>query len=237
MAPVSFQLVMRSGPNPGKVFPLSKSEIFIGRDINNEIVISDAEISRKHARLMLQGGGYVLEDLGSTNGCFVNGQRLMGPHQMRPGELMMLGENVGLSYEAVAVDPNATVIGSALAGPTPFVQPREAPPPANQPYAPPATQVESFAEPSEFEQPVIPQVEAPYQASAPQSSAKKWILAGCGCLVVLLCLAVVVGIILIYYQQTNPSAQVIESLICLGPLKPITNAILSALGTSYYCPP
>jgi pSer/pThr/pTyr-binding forkhead associated (FHA) protein len=231
MAPVSFQLVMRSGPNPGKVFQLNKSEIYIGRDINNDIVISDAEISRKHARLMLQGGGYVLEDLGSTNGSFVNGQRLMGPHQMHPGELMMLGENVGLSYEAVAADPNATVVSSAQVGPTPFVQPREAQASANQPYGTPATQVESFAEPSEFEQPGMPQVEAPYPAQPAQSGAKKWLLAGCGCLVVLFCL-VVVGIPLIYLV----APQAFEGVICAGPLKSITNAILSILGTAYYCP-
>ena len=78
-------LIMRTGPNPGKSFELTKNELYIGRDINNDIVINDSEISRKHARLILQAGGYVLEDLGSTNGSFVNGQRLMGPHVLRPG--------------------------------------------------------------------------------------------------------------------------------------------------------
>ena len=52
MASQSFQLVMRTGPNPGKVFELTKGEVYIGRDINNDIVVNDAEISRKHARLI-----------------------------------------------------------------------------------------------------------------------------------------------------------------------------------------
>jgi pSer/pThr/pTyr-binding forkhead associated (FHA) protein len=97
-----FQLVMRSGPNPGKTFELSEGEATIGRDITNAIVINDAEVSRRHARLSPQAGGYVLEDLGSTNGTFVNGQRLMGPHLLRPGELVLLGENVSLAYEQIA---------------------------------------------------------------------------------------------------------------------------------------
>lgn len=77
MAPQTIQLVMRTGPTPGKAFPLSKSEIVIGRDATCDIVINDAEISRRHAKMTMQETGYVLEDLGSTNGTFVDGQRLM----------------------------------------------------------------------------------------------------------------------------------------------------------------
>jgi pSer/pThr/pTyr-binding forkhead associated (FHA) protein len=76
---------MRTGPTPGQVFELSANEMTLGREPGNEITINDAEISRKHARLSLQAGTYMLEDLGSTNGTFVNGQRLMGPHALRAG--------------------------------------------------------------------------------------------------------------------------------------------------------
>jgi pSer/pThr/pTyr-binding forkhead associated (FHA) protein len=68
------QLVTRTGPNPGKTFSLNKPEMYIGRDISNDIVINDAEVSRKHVRLTVQGERYVIEDLGSTNGTFINGQ-------------------------------------------------------------------------------------------------------------------------------------------------------------------
>ena len=74
-----FQFVMRSGPTPGVIFPLEGDQILIGRDASNGVAINDAEISRKHSRISFQGGKYVLEDLGSTNGTFVNGQRLAGP--------------------------------------------------------------------------------------------------------------------------------------------------------------
>ena len=40
----SFQIVLRSGPTPGKTFPLVKSEIFIGRDLSNDVVINDPSV-------------------------------------------------------------------------------------------------------------------------------------------------------------------------------------------------
>jgi pSer/pThr/pTyr-binding forkhead associated (FHA) protein len=103
-----FQLVMRSGPTPGKVYELLQEDLTIGRDISNAIVINDPEISRRHSRLSAQAGSYVIEDLGSTNGTFVNGQRLMGPHMLRPGEVVMLGEHIGFAFETT-YDPNATL--------------------------------------------------------------------------------------------------------------------------------
>ena len=85
MTSQTFQLVMRAGPNPGKAFSLSQSEIVIGRDVSADLTINTAEISRKHARLRLDAGVYIIEDLGSTNGTFVNGQRLTVPVALRSG--------------------------------------------------------------------------------------------------------------------------------------------------------
>ena len=97
----SFRLVMQTGPTPGREIPLQKSELFIGRDLTNDIVINDAEVSRRHARLFLQGTSYMLEDFGSTNGSFINGQRLVSPTAIRPGEIITLGERINLVYEAL----------------------------------------------------------------------------------------------------------------------------------------
>lgn len=107
-----FQFVMRSGPTPGVVFPLEGDQIHLGRDAANGVAINDAEISRKHSRLSFQGGKYVLEDLGSTNGTFVNGQRLAGPVVLKPGDVVSLGEHIVLMYDAINMDPGATVVVS-----------------------------------------------------------------------------------------------------------------------------
>lgn len=104
-----FQFVMRSGPTPGETFPLEGDQLIIGRDPANSITINDAEISRKHSRLSFQGGKYVLEDLGSTNGTFVNGQRLAGPVVLKPGDVVSLGEQIVLMYDVISMDPGATI--------------------------------------------------------------------------------------------------------------------------------
>ena len=90
-----FQLIMRSGPTPGASFILEGDQLTVGRDATNEIVINDAEISRRHARLTFQGGKYVLEDLGSTNGTFVNrGPRLLpgNKHPLKHGDEIIVGK-------------------------------------------------------------------------------------------------------------------------------------------------
>jgi FHA domain-containing protein len=117
-----FQLIMRSGPTPGASFILEGDQLTVGRDATNEIVINDAEISRRHARLTFQGGKYVLEDLGSTNGTFVNGQRLAGPRVLKAGEVVQFGEQIMLVFEATTIDAGATVVSPRAASVVPSVQ-------------------------------------------------------------------------------------------------------------------
>jgi pSer/pThr/pTyr-binding forkhead associated (FHA) protein len=106
-----YRLMMRSGPTVGRNYPLEGEELSIGRDTSNKISINDAEVSRKHARLLWQGEGYLLEDFGSTNGTFVNGQRLSGSTMLKVGDLVALGENVALLYES-DYDPDATLLST-----------------------------------------------------------------------------------------------------------------------------
>jgi pSer/pThr/pTyr-binding forkhead associated (FHA) protein len=191
MSSFPYQLVMRAGPTPGKVYSLQKSELLIGRDPSNDIAIADAEVSRKHARLILQAGSFVLEDLGSTNGTFVNGQRLLGPHVLRAGEVILLGENVSLVFEAV-YDENATLVA-----------PVSSPPSYEQPYPP-----------SPRPAPVYTMPEARDLAGdeyreeeQPKKKVNVWIFAGCGCLLIILCL--LVG--LIAFDALN--------MWCMGPFR------------------
>ncbi|MGZ9223568.1 MAG: FHA domain-containing protein, partial [Anaerolineales bacterium] len=130
-----FQLIMRSGPTPGAAFTLEGDQITVGRDSTNEIVINDAEISRRHARLTFQGGKYVLEDLGSTNGTFVNGQRLAGPRVLKAGEVVSFGEQIVLVFEAANIDAGATIISPRAAAVPAASRPVMAPPPPPADYA------------------------------------------------------------------------------------------------------
>lgn len=127
-----YQLVMHAGPTPGKTFPLEADVITIGREPGNTIVINDAEVSRKHSQLTLQGGKYVLTDIGSTNGTFVNGQRITGSHVLVPGEVISLGEQINLLFESLAqIDPNATMLSSSAR--LAVARKPSAPPPAPAP--------------------------------------------------------------------------------------------------------
>ncbi len=130
-----YQLIMRSGPTPGAAFTLEGDQITIGRDSTNEITINDAEISRRHARLTFQGGKYVLEDLGSTNGTFVNGQRLAGPRVLKAGEVVSFGEQIILVFEVMNFNPDATVVSPRAAAVPSASRPVAPPPPPPAEYA------------------------------------------------------------------------------------------------------
>jgi hypothetical protein len=132
--------------------------------VTNDVVIGDAEVSRQHARVTRTPGGYVLEDLGSTNGTFVNGERLTTPRVLNPGDLIALGETVTLTFDAVAPEAAATVASSVAESPETA---REAP----QPQAPP------------------PQPQVAAQPASPPAEKKRrspWLLAGIGCFVLIL---------------------------------------------------
>jgi hypothetical protein len=135
----SFRLVVRRGPQPNQTYDLNKDIVTLGRDITNDITINDPEVSRHHMRLTRGAGGFTVEDLGSTNGTFVNGQRLTGARPLRNGDMIGLGETVTLAYEA-------TVAGGAQSGyeeppmaasTAPNTPAPSAAPPQQQPYAPP----------------------------------------------------------------------------------------------------
>jgi pSer/pThr/pTyr-binding forkhead associated (FHA) protein len=136
-----YQLVVKTGPAPGKTFALSKNELTIGRDANNEITINDAEISRHHSKLVLTGDGYAIEDMGSTNGTYIDEKRISAQTMLKVGNVVRLGDNVQLIYEYAGLDPDATIASSGKASATPMPAaptpaPAAAPPPAAKPAQP-----------------------------------------------------------------------------------------------------
>jgi hypothetical protein len=66
-------------------------ELVVGRSSRCDIVLWDATISRRHARLIFRDGRWVLQDLGSTNGTTLNGRRV-GRCELRPGDDLALGQ-------------------------------------------------------------------------------------------------------------------------------------------------
>jgi pSer/pThr/pTyr-binding forkhead associated (FHA) protein len=101
---------VRRGPEEGQSFTLSESSVTVGRDPMTDIVLRDPEVSRQHARLTRTDEGYQIQDLGSTNGTFVEGQRLAGDLvPLRPGTVITMGSNVTLVFEAIQDQTAAAV--------------------------------------------------------------------------------------------------------------------------------
>jgi serine/threonine protein kinase len=161
----SAQLRMRRGPLPGRSFPLAGEKAYVGRDQGNDIVIDDPEVSRRHAGISRGPSGYSIEDVGSTNGTFVNGVRITSPRALRDGDIIGLGQVV-LAFEEAAEVGGDTVTDMPTA-PPPLTH--EAPPPP------------AYASPT----PPAP------ATSAGGFGGAGWFLVGCGCVVLLIVIAVV----------------------------------------------
>ncbi len=224
-----FRLVVRRGPQPNQVYDLNKDIITIGRDITNDITINDPEVSRHHLRLTRGAGGFTLEDLGSTNGTFINGARMTGAKPLNNGDMIGLGETVTLGYElarpAVASAPPAEAEYGVPTAPGPAARP---PQPAAQPQQPPSPFAYSQTpEPQVFAPPQAPPTPGydydPYAAREEEPrNTMRWVLIGCAGISLLCCCGTVVGIFLV------------DSL-CLWNRLPIIWNILEALGYSATC--
>ncbi len=97
-----------------KIFPLEKDEVVIGSAPDSDIAIDSLAVHEKHARLSRSGGDWLLEDLDSPGGTFVNGQRI-GEQALKSGDEIAIGKHTlevefdALTAEAIAEDSELTL--------------------------------------------------------------------------------------------------------------------------------
>ncbi|HEU5161868.1 MAG TPA: FHA domain-containing protein, partial [Thermoanaerobaculia bacterium] len=85
-----FSLAITDGANAATIFRIEKPRMTIGRS-EADIALDDAEASREHAALEIRGSNVILEDLGSTNGTFVNGKRIDEPVELQNQQEFVVG--------------------------------------------------------------------------------------------------------------------------------------------------
>jgi hypothetical protein len=84
----------------GKRLVVPASGAVIGRSRDSDIVLDDSNVSRRHAEISPSGRGWLIQDLGSTNGVRVNGRQVDGPHPLESGDRVELGTvSVGFEVE------------------------------------------------------------------------------------------------------------------------------------------
>lgn len=108
-----------SGSGSGMQFDLREPEVILGRDPSADIVLESPGISRRHARIASQGDTATVEDLGSSNGTFVNGQRIDSPTVLQSGDEIGLGQTVKLIFQVEAArqyKSEPTAVGATMVG-------------------------------------------------------------------------------------------------------------------------
>src|SRR4028119_200102 len=106
LGPIPTLFVQRNTGNDEEV-QWEQDVLAIGRDSTNDIVIEHRLASRRHARFEKDDVGFYIRDLESTNGTFVNGQRIQGAHLLRNNDEVWVGDTV-----IVFRDPEATMKGT-----------------------------------------------------------------------------------------------------------------------------
>ena len=111
-------LVVDGGPNDGRTIILAKATVTMGRLADNDLVVNEPAVSRRHAEITHSKAGYVLRDLGTTNGTFVN-QRDIGKseYQLNEGDRVCLARTSTMFV--FTVDSSKTIQIPKLDAPVP----------------------------------------------------------------------------------------------------------------------
>jgi hypothetical protein len=233
-------LVVERGPVSSLRFALQQDQVTIGRSAGNELVLADAEVSRRHARVVRRADGYAVEDIGSTNGTFVNGQRISHLTLLQDGDTIDLGDTVRLRFvsspgappappePSVAISERPTEMLAPPPGTAGYdAQPRPAAVPAYTPPAPVMPAPAPAAAPPYSPPPAAPAAYPPPLYNEPPRRGRA-LLIGCGLLVAFLLVCAGTFLILDAYDQGQ--------LLYCGPAQSLFETILGSLGLASPCP-
>ena len=121
----------------GREYQIVGASLKFGRDATSDVVVSGGQVSRRHCEIMTTPRGYVIVD-SSTNGTFVNGERVQGQRLLARADVIRIAEEEFRFYADIAAGAPAPPAASAPPPPAPTPPPTPAPPPAPAMSPPPA---------------------------------------------------------------------------------------------------
>jgi pSer/pThr/pTyr-binding forkhead associated (FHA) protein len=206
MTETTARIVVRQGPHPNRAFSLNQPKLTIGRSQNAGIRIPDPEVSRLHAHILRLDDTFSIEDLGSTNGTFVNGERITGLTPLAEGDLIDLGSTVRLVFLPELTD-----------------QPAD--------FSMPYLGDEAAATVPEMFEPVVAEpalrIKDAQIEKTERSNRRRWLIScGCGLLLAIF----ICGAILFFLDSYEGGR-----LLYCGPLQSLFETILGPFGFSPAC--
>jgi ABC-type multidrug transport system ATPase subunit/pSer/pThr/pTyr-binding forkhead associated (FHA) protein len=93
------KLVARAGLSTDQIFNLTNSEVIIGRDMSADITIDKNTVSRRHSRIACKGSQFIMEDLNSSNGTFLNGVQIHGETTLNAGDLISISPDFVFEFQ------------------------------------------------------------------------------------------------------------------------------------------
>jgi hypothetical protein len=156
----------------GKEYQIPAAGVVFGREAGSDVVVAQPEVSRRHASIAPGDSGYVLQDL-STNGVWVNGNRVQGSQLLARSDVVRVGSEEFRFYADVAPAPKGTPGSSPVTGPsapTPVASPVQ--PSAPAPRAEPITKPEPISEPPVAMRPAAQSPVAAAPKPSPVASAR-----------------------------------------------------------------
>jgi len=89
---MDFQLVITRGRSTNQVLRLAEGVTTVGRQADCQLRIVSSQVSRRHCQLFEKGGQFLVKDLGSSNGTFVNGKKVQDQRVLSPGDELTVGQ-------------------------------------------------------------------------------------------------------------------------------------------------
>lgn len=218
-----YKLIVREGPNVGHTFTLEGAVVTMGRASDNTVVFDSSRVSRHHTQIRFLPSGAVVEDLGSTNGTWLNDRQLTEPQPLSSGDIVRLADYVTLEFVAEdwarTEQLGAPASGSAtqVMGDTPgygapaadrwggdygaAAQPYTPPPPNREQ---PVAQGEVAYEPLAGDYGVTPAPPSAVSLEQEEARSKRptWVYILIGLLILAICLCVAAGVYLWFAPVT-----------------------------------